>query len=116
LRTLHSIFLPSLRLSFTENCLTAKGAKKSAVLFILFAALCVVFPSRALRFDFLGQFFNRKERKVFSQRTQSFFSKRRKEMTENELSNRIIGLAIEVHKGLGPGLLESAYKDVYTIK
>jgi hypothetical protein len=37
-------------------------------------------------------------------------------MTENELSNRIIGLAIEVHKGLGPGLLESAYKDVYTIK
>jgi len=32
-------------------------------------------------------------------------------MTENELSNRIIGLAIEVHSALGPGLLESAYKE-----
>lgn len=32
-------------------------------------------------------------------------------MTENELSNKVIGLAIEVHKALGPGLLESAYKE-----
>lgn len=32
-------------------------------------------------------------------------------MTENEISNRIIGLAIEVHSVLGPGLLESAYKE-----
>lgn len=32
-------------------------------------------------------------------------------MTENELSNIIIGVAIEVHKSLGPGLLESAYKE-----
>ena len=32
-------------------------------------------------------------------------------MTENELSNRIIGLAIGVHQSLGPGLLESAYKE-----
>ncbi len=32
-------------------------------------------------------------------------------MTENELSNIIIGLAIEVHSALGPGLLESAYKE-----
>jgi GxxExxY protein len=32
-------------------------------------------------------------------------------MDENELSNRVIGLAIEVHKALGPGLLESAYKE-----
>jgi len=28
----------------------------------------------------------------------------------NELSNQIIGAAIEVHKALGPGLLESAYQ------
>jgi len=28
---------------------------------------------------------------------------------ENEVSERIIGCAIEVHKSLGPGLLESAY-------
>jgi len=32
-------------------------------------------------------------------------------MTENELSNRVIGFAIDVHKALGPGLLESAYKE-----
>jgi len=30
-------------------------------------------------------------------------------MTENEISGKIIGCAIEVHKLLGPGLLESAY-------
>lgn len=32
-------------------------------------------------------------------------------MTENELSNIIIGAAIDVHTALGPGLLESAYKE-----
>lgn len=32
-------------------------------------------------------------------------------MTENEISNKVIGLAIDVHKSLGPGLLESAYKE-----
>lgn len=32
-------------------------------------------------------------------------------MTENELSNKVIGLAMEVHTALGPGLLESAYKE-----
>jgi GxxExxY protein len=32
-------------------------------------------------------------------------------MDINELSNRVIGAAIEVHKSLGPGLLESAYEE-----
>lgn len=32
-------------------------------------------------------------------------------MTENELSQIIIGKAIEVHRILGPGLLESAYQE-----
>jgi GxxExxY protein len=32
-------------------------------------------------------------------------------MTENELSNIVIGFAIEVHRNLGPGLLESAYQE-----
>lgn len=32
-------------------------------------------------------------------------------MVENELSRVVIGLAIEVHNALGPGLLESAYKE-----
>ena len=32
-------------------------------------------------------------------------------MTENEISSIIIGAGIEVHKVLGPGLLESAYKE-----
>lgn len=35
-------------------------------------------------------------------------------MTENELSYKIISCAIEVHKALGPGLLESAYLDCLT--
>jgi GxxExxY protein len=32
-------------------------------------------------------------------------------MTENEISTIIIGLAIEVHRALGPGLLENAYQE-----
>ncbi|WP_289663948.1 GxxExxY protein [Flavobacterium panacagri] len=32
-------------------------------------------------------------------------------MTENEISNIVIGLAIEIHKKLGPGLLEHVYKE-----
>jgi GxxExxY protein len=32
-------------------------------------------------------------------------------MTENELSNVVIGCAIKVHSALGPGLLESAYQE-----
>jgi GxxExxY protein len=31
-------------------------------------------------------------------------------MDINQLSSKIIGAAIEVHKALGPGLLESAYE------
>lgn len=31
-------------------------------------------------------------------------------MTENEISSKIIGPSIEVHKQLGPGLLESTYE------
>ena len=31
-------------------------------------------------------------------------------MNENQLSTMIIGLALKVHKTLGPGLLESAYE------
>ena len=30
-------------------------------------------------------------------------------MEENEISKQVIGAAIEVHKALGPGLLESVY-------
>ncbi|MDR0878745.1 MAG: GxxExxY protein [Treponema sp.] len=32
-------------------------------------------------------------------------------MTEDEITEKIIGLAIEVHHTLGPGLLENAYKE-----
>ena len=37
-------------------------------------------------------------------------------MTENELANEIIKAAIEVHKVLGPGLLESAYQECLVYK
>ena len=33
------------------------------------------------------------------------------EEAENALTERIIGAAIEVHRCLGPGLLESAYEE-----
>jgi GxxExxY protein len=32
-------------------------------------------------------------------------------MTENEIATSVIGCAIQVHKNLGPGLLESAYEE-----
>jgi GxxExxY protein len=31
-------------------------------------------------------------------------------MDENEISNKVIGCALKVHRSLGPGLLESAYE------
>jgi len=34
-------------------------------------------------------------------------------MTEDDISNKVIGLAIKVHKALGPGLLESAYEKAF---
>jgi GxxExxY protein len=37
--------------------------------------------------------------------------KRRKGMTENEISYKVIGVALGLHKSLGPGLLESAYEN-----
>ncbi|MDA3930273.1 MAG: GxxExxY protein [Prolixibacteraceae bacterium] len=32
-------------------------------------------------------------------------------MTENDISYKVIGAAIEIHKTIGPGLLESAYEN-----
>ncbi|WP_339610280.1 GxxExxY protein [uncultured Planktosalinus sp.] len=32
-------------------------------------------------------------------------------MNENELSYKVIGIALELHKKVGPGLLESAYEN-----
>ncbi|WP_416864468.1 MAG: GxxExxY protein [Imperialibacter sp.] len=32
-------------------------------------------------------------------------------MTDNQLTEKIIGCAIKVHKALGPGLLESSYQE-----
>lgn len=37
-------------------------------------------------------------------------------METNDVTRRIIGCAIEVHKSLGPGLLESAYEECLSIE
>jgi len=37
-------------------------------------------------------------------------------LPENELSGQIIGAAIEVHRILGPGLLESIYQEALTME
>ena len=34
-----------------------------------------------------------------------------KKVTENEISYKVIGAAIDIHKSIGPGLLESAYEN-----
>ena len=36
--------------------------------------------------------------------------------TEDELSNKVIGVAFDVHSQLGPGLLENVYKQVLHFK
>jgi GxxExxY protein len=36
--------------------------------------------------------------------------------SDEQLTGRIIGLAIEVHKALGPGLLESAYEECLALE
>jgi GxxExxY protein len=43
-------------------------------------------------------------------RNKTFARIKQKIMTENEISYKIIGVAIELHKNLGAGLLESAYE------
>lgn len=37
-------------------------------------------------------------------------------MSENEIAHKVIGVALDVHKALGPGLLESAYKECLSYK
>ena len=37
-------------------------------------------------------------------------------MTENEIAHKVIGVALEVHKALGPRLLESAYQECLSYK
>jgi GxxExxY protein len=37
-------------------------------------------------------------------------------MTENQIARMIIGAAIEIHKSIGPGLLESAYQECLMYK
>jgi len=37
-------------------------------------------------------------------------------MTENDLAHKVIGVALEVQKALGPGLLESAYQECLAYK
>jgi GxxExxY protein len=61
------------------------------------------------------QQFNRKERKERKGETEKkqreeAMEEHRSAMNEDALSREIIGAAIEVHRHMGPGLLESAYE------
>lgn len=40
----------------------------------------------------------------------------KKDLNEDELSNIVLGAAIDIHTQLGPGLLENVYKKVLAIK
>lgn len=46
----------------------------------------------------------------------SLYLRTKFEEMENVLANKVIGLAIDLHKDLGPGLLESAYKECLFFK
>lgn len=37
-------------------------------------------------------------------------------MNENEISYKVIGLALDIHKNIGPGLLESAYENAFVFE
>lgn len=37
-------------------------------------------------------------------------------MTENEIAHKIVGVALEVHRQLGPGLLEGVYRECLALK
>jgi GxxExxY protein len=52
----------------------------------------------------LGGFFNAETRRTQRKRGVSM-------LEENEITDKVIGAAIEVHRHLGPGLLESAYDE-----
>jgi GxxExxY protein len=64
-------------------------------------------PQRAQRVFFLFLFGERPKRNKPKPCRQK---QKEQTMDINQLSSRIIGAAIEVHKALGPGLLESAYE------
>ena len=41
------------------------------------------------------------------------FTENSEKIKFNELSGQVIGMAIDVHNSLGPGLLESCYKECF---
>lgn len=55
----------------------------------------------------MATFLPRGERQI----EETLNSQRKKLMNENDISYKVIGAAIELHKSIGPGLLESAYEN-----
>jgi GxxExxY protein len=59
----------------------------------------------------LVNFISRRPRKIGAQNERIAKIAKKKQMTENDISYKIIGAAIEIHKSIGAGLLESAYEN-----
>lgn len=58
----------------------------------------------------INQFYHREPINRFTE-DNTELHKEQNSMNENEITSEIIKCSIEVHKSLGPGLLESAYKE-----